>query len=133
MLTPEALAALLAAAHDVDKVQQDAITAAGDFRRLHPGFNQAEALDSLVAAFHGESGAAAYLTAQVLAALGSSPAALQIPGLRGRIAQALSDGVQDAPAVEMVYLLRGDKIEEAGTRAQVLLAALSLVWALPGR
>jgi hypothetical protein len=133
VLTPSILEALLAAAHDVSDVQRDAVQAAGNFRRLHPHFSDETALSSLTVALNGESGAAAYLSARVLAALGSSPAVAKIPGLRARIAQALSEASQNERAQEMVYLLEDQEIKEVGTRAQVILGALSQVWALPGR
>jgi hypothetical protein len=133
-LTPAVLDALLSASQDIGRVQQDAVRAASNFRRLHLDFGDADALVSLEAALNGESGAAAYIAAQVLGSLGSSAAAAQVTGLRARIAHVLSEAAQNEQAGEMVYLL-GDSNEiiEAGTRAEVILAALSQVWALPGR
>lgn len=94
------------------------LAAAGSFRRLHPNFGDEAAISGLVEALQGESGAAAYLAAKVLAAEGSSPAAAQIPGLRARIAQVLSEASQNERAQEMVYLLgEHNNIKEVGTRA----------------
>lgn len=54
-LTPEALAALQAAAGDLAPVQRQAIAATGNFRHLATGFDVDAALAELDAALHGPS------------------------------------------------------------------------------
>ena len=136
LLTPAVLNALLAASQDVEIVQQEAIAAAGRFRRLSADFQAEEALAHFAAALNGESGAAAYLAARLLGALGSSPAAAELPGLRQRIAHLLSEAWSQPQAREPVYLLEeswgGEEIKEAGSRGQAILAALLQVWGQPG-
>ena len=121
------LAALLAASQNVEIVQQGAIVAAGRFRRLSADFQAEAALAHFAAALNGESGAAAYLAARLLGALGSSPAAAELPGLRQRFAHLLSEAWSQPQAREPVW---GDR--EAGSRGQAILAALLQVWGQPG-
>jgi hypothetical protein len=130
--TPAVLAALLDAAADVAQVQGDAVQAAGRFRHLSPDFKETESLAPLAQALTGPSGARAYLAARVLAALGRSPAALSLPGLRERIAAILADALRHPDAGREVYLLSGvDYIKSQGSLSQALFAALVEVWGLP--
>jgi len=130
--TPAVLTALLAAAGDVARVQQDAVEAAARFRHLSQAFTEAEALAPLVTALTGPSGARAYLAARVLAALGRSPAALQVAGLRERVAATLADALRHPDAGQEVYLLsQYGSIQGKGSLSQALFAALVEVWGLP--
>ncbi|MBC7250513.1 MAG: hypothetical protein H5T62_09535, partial [Anaerolineae bacterium] len=129
--TPAAVAALLTASRDVAIVQEDAVKAAGRFQHLSPDFTQEESLAPLAAALTGESTATAYVAARLLAALGSAPAVIEIPGLRRRIAQLLSEALRHEGAGRDVYLLSGDKIDHQGTLSQVLFDALVQVAGLP--
>jgi hypothetical protein len=71
------------------------------------------------------------VAAQLLAALGSSPAALAVPGLRGRIAALLSDALRHPDAGQEVYLFEQEDIESKGPLSRTLFAALIRVWGLP--
>ncbi|HBY96208.1 MAG TPA: hypothetical protein DEP84_20020, partial [Chloroflexi bacterium] len=84
----------------------------------------------------GESAATAYLAAQLLAALGRSPAVVGVAGLRQRVAGLLSEALRHPNARREVYLLgrpkRGEeRIEARGTLARALLDALGQVVELP--
>lgn len=94
-------------------------------------FDHEEALAPLAESLTGASGAAAYVAAHLLAALGSSPAALGVPGLRERIALLLSDALRHPDAGREVYLFSGSSIESKGPLSQALFAALVQVWGLP--
>ena len=130
--TPAAIAALLAASRDVAIVQQDAVVAAARFQHLASDFTKEDALDPLVMALHGESAAGAYVAARLLAALGSAPAAVEVPQLRQRISGILSTALRQEGARREVYLLSsGSTIEHKGTLAQALFDALVEVVGLP--
>ncbi len=134
--TPAAIAALLAASRDIPIVQQDAVNAAARFQHLSPDFGAEDALDPLTNALQSESAATAYIAARMLAALGSAPAAIQIPGLRQRIARILSQALRRADGERDVYLMEerafgGAYIKHQGTLAQALFDALVQVMGLP--
>jgi len=130
--TPAVLAALLDAAGDIAQVQADAVQSAARFRHLSPDWSEEQALTPLVEALSGPSGARAYLAARVLAALGRSPAALGVPGLRGRIAVHLADALRHPDAGREVYLLSEYRmIKSKGSLSQALFTALVEVWGLP--
>jgi hypothetical protein len=135
--TPDAVAALLAASQDVSLVQQDAVAAAARFRHLSERFSHQEALAPLAEALTGASGARAYVAAHLLAALGSSPAALEVPGLRERIAELLAGALRHPDAGREVYLFEPSAwggnatIRSQGPLSQALFAALVTVWGLP--
>ncbi|GIV82962.1 MAG: hypothetical protein KatS3mg051_2316 [Anaerolineae bacterium] len=129
--TLEVVAVLLAAARDVAQVQQDAVAAAGRFRHLSRAFAGEEALQSLAAAITGSSGATAYIAARLLGALGSSPAVIEVPGLREEIARLLSDACRHPNAQQEVYLLDSGEICSMGPLSQTLLTELARVWGLP--
>jgi hypothetical protein len=128
---------LLTASQDMHLVQQDAINAAERFRHLSESFTYENALAPLAGALSGESGAKAYVAVQLLAALGSSPAALEVPGLRARIAEILARTLRQPDADRDVYLFeRGRRrsevdIEYKGPLSQAIFAALVEVWGLP--
>ncbi len=131
-MTPAALEALLKAGSDVGIVQRDAVAAVERFQYLSEDFGREEALAPLAAALTGESLARAYLAAQLLAALGRSPVALQQPTLRLRIGRLLGEAWQRADVSQHVYLLSpGGTIEDKGTLSEALLTALGRVVALP--
>lgn len=133
IVTPSVIEALLDAARDIPIVQGDIIKAIGNFQRLSQAFDHDEALAPLIQALQGESLATAYLAAQLLAALGRSPAGL-IEKLRQRIATILSDALRHPNAQCEVYLLEPwykEPIQSKGTLAQALYAALGQVVALP--
>jgi len=118
----------------VSAVQGDAVAAAGRFRHLSPDFVQEAALEPLEQALEGESAATAFVAARLLAALGSAPAAVEVEGLRGRVAATLSAALRRLQAEgrrREVYLLSGEKIEHQGTLAQALFDALVKVVGLP--
>lgn len=129
--TPEVVAVLLASARDVAQVQQDAVAAAGRFRHLSREFAGEEALQSLAAALTDSSGATAYIAARLLGALGSSPAVIEVPGLREEIARLLSDACRHPNAQQEVYLLDSGEICSMGPLSQTLLTELARVWGLP--
>ncbi len=122
------------ASYDTPTSQQVQLDDIPRFRQLGAGFAHEEALATLEAALLGESGAAAYMAAQLLGALGQSPTLVSQPALREAIAGLLAAGVGgDKRARETVYLLDEDgNIEEKGTRAQAILAALLQVRGVPG-
>lgn len=129
--TPGVVKVLLASAGDTASVQQSAIEAAKRFRHLSRGFTEEEALAPLIGALMGESSAAAYVAAQLLAALGSSPAALEVPALRESIATILADALRNLDKDQGVYLLSEDgQIEYQCSRSQALFEALVQVWGL---
>jgi hypothetical protein len=130
-LTPPVLEALLRLCGDVAVVQAGAVAAAGRFQRLHQDFDDDQALVAFVAALQGPSRSRAYAAARLLAALGSAPAIVQRLGLRRHIAALLSETLRRPEARERVYLLAKDGIEDQGTLAQALYAALVQVWGLP--
>jgi hypothetical protein len=129
--TPAVIEVLLTASQDVSLVQQDAVEAAARFRHLSDEFSHDEALASLVEALTGASGARAYVAARLLAALGSSPAALEVPGLRERIAGMLAEALRQPNAEREVYLFGSSRIKSQGPLSQALFAALVEVWGLP--
>jgi hypothetical protein len=137
--TPAAIAALLAASRDVAAVQQDAVAAAARFQHFASDFAEADALDPLVTALHGESAAGAYVAARLLAALGSAPAAVEVPELRERISGILSEALRKERVKRDVYLLEPSgwwtggpsPIEHKGALAQALFDALVQVAGLP--
>jgi len=129
--TPEVVAVLLAAARDVAPVQKDAVAAAARFRHLSRAFAGEDALQPLAEALTGPSGAAAYIAARLLGALGSSPAAIEVPGLREEIARLLGDACRHPNAQQEVYLFDGGEIRSEGPLSQTLLAELGRVWGLP--
>jgi hypothetical protein len=135
--TPVVIEVLLTASQDVSLVQQDAVEATARFRHLSDEFSHDEALAPLVEALTGASGARAYVAARLLAALGSSPAALEVPGLRERIAGMLAEALRQPNADREVYLFElsilGSKarIKSKGPLSQALFAALVEVWGLP--
>ncbi len=102
-----------------------------------PGPALEEALAPLAQALAGESAAAGYLAARLLGALGSAPAAAEVPGLRQRIASILSQALRAEGAGRDVYLMNqpgwggSDEIEHKGTLAQALFDALVQVVGLP--
>jgi hypothetical protein len=132
MASPPVVHTLLAACRDVAVVQADAVAAAGRFRHLSAEFAREEALRPLAEALVGESGAAAYVAAQLLAALGRSPAAQGVPGLRPRIVTLLRDALAHPRSQEPVYLLENtffssNTITAKGSRTQIVLWALARV------
>jgi hypothetical protein len=135
--TPAVIEVLLTASQDVSLVQQDAVEAAARFRHLSDEFSHDKALAPLAEALTGASGAWAYVAARLLTALGSSPAALEVPGLRERIAGMLADALRHPDAGREVYLFETSrwsseaKIESQGPLSQALFAALVEVWGLP--
>lgn len=124
LVSPAVIQALLSAAQDVDIVQQDAIAAIGRFRHLSSHFADESALEPLAAALASPSQATAYLAVHLLAALGSSPAALEIPGLSQRIARLLAATSRQPNANQPVYLLGKWRPEEKESLLQVALAGL---------
>jgi hypothetical protein len=131
-VTPTVIKVLLTASQDVSYVQQDAVDAAARFRHLSKDeFSRQASLAPLTEALTGESGARAYVAARLLDALGSSPAALEVPGLRERIAEILADALRQPNAGREVYLFEGSRIESQGPLSQALFAALVKVWGLP--
>jgi hypothetical protein len=131
MATPAVLEALLDAAGDAGQIQREAVAAAARFRHISVD-SQEELLDQLAVIVTGESGARAYVAARLLAALGSSPAALEVPGLRERIAEILAEGLHHPNAEREVYLMsRFNNIRHKGPLSQALFAALVKVWGLP--
>jgi hypothetical protein len=129
---PAAVVALLAASRDVAAVQQNAMAAAGRFQHLAPDFAAEDALDPLAAALSGESAAAACVAARLLAALGSAPAAVEVAGLRQRIARMLSEALRQEGVGRDVYLLSSEsEIKHEGTLGQALFDALVAVVGLP--
>ena len=130
--TPVVIEVLLTASQDVSYVQQDAVEAAARFRHLSDEFSHEESLTPLTEALTSESGARAYVAARLLAALGSSPAALEVPGLRERIAEILANVLKHPNAEQEVYLMSSSSnIEHKGPLSQALFAALVKVWGLP--
>jgi len=126
--TPAVVEVLLKASQDVRLVQADAVKAAARFRHLSETFSYEDSLTPLAEALTGPSGARAYVAAQLLAALGSSPAALEVPGLRERIAAILADALRQPNAEREVYL---DETSFQGPLSQALFAALVKIWGLP--
>ncbi|HQM14379.1 MAG TPA: hypothetical protein PK832_08035, partial [Anaerolineae bacterium] len=139
--TPAVVEVLLKASQDVRLVQADAVKAAARFRHLSETFSYEDSLTPLAEALTGPSGARAYVAAQLLAALGSSPAALEVPGLRERIAAILADALRQPNAEREVYLDKelewgyawgyAVEIEPQGPLSQALFAALVKIWGLP--
>ncbi len=131
--TPQVFEALLAAAWDVAAVQEDAIAAAGLFRHLSRRFSSdpEASLAPLVEALGGDSTARAYL-----AALGTAPGVLAVPGLREKIAGHLSAALRRPDAGREVYLFKQSwlgesRIESQGPLSKTLFEALVQVWGLP--
>jgi hypothetical protein len=129
--TPVVIEVLLTASQDVSLVQQGAVEATARFRHLSDEFSHDEALAPLAEALTGASGARAYVAARLLAALGSSPAALEVPGLRERIAGMLAEALRQPNAEREVYLFGSSRIKSQGPLSQALFAALVEVWGLP--
>lgn len=120
VITPEVLAALLRLVGDMEKVRDDALAAAGRFNRLHPSLGQALP-SALVAALTDLSALRARAAIRLLEALGTSPAAQSVPGLRQQIIETLATALQDHGSRRLVWV----SVEEAdGTLDQDLYQAL---------
>ncbi len=122
-VTPAVAGALLAGLRDVARVQRDAVAAVERFRQV-----EGDLLDAVAPMLEGESEAAAYGAARLLAALGRSPAVDERTrqAIRQRLAAALRRELA-RPLRRYVFLLEGDDIQSKGSLADALFEALAQV------
>ncbi|HRJ74992.1 MAG TPA: hypothetical protein PLX90_03295, partial [Anaerolineales bacterium] len=116
IVSSEALKALFKSCTDVNIVLKQSIEAAGRFRRLAKDFSEDQAILNLVEVFEQESVTAAYIAVKLLAELGSSPAVLEIPNLRKKIAIELSKVITKPIAQQDVYLPFENDLEKPGLK-----------------
>jgi hypothetical protein len=123
VISPMVLTRLLTLAGDNGTVQQDVITAAGRFNRLHPSMGQSIPSE-LVAAIYGRSSARACAAVKLLEAVGTSHAADVRPGFRQQIVEVLTEALNNVASRRTIWLYESEKIADAGIFRDHLYAAL---------
>jgi hypothetical protein len=106
-VTPDVIGALWNALRDVSQVQQDALRAVLNFRRV-----EGDLIPQLAEGLMNESAAFAYATGQVLAALGRSESTTAAQ--RQAIVDALAEAVRSPASQREVYVLEDRSIHHLG-------------------